>query len=95
MDEKRRFWPVGKFGRTKNGVFRGSFSKVAPWAAHGIPGQQGPPFANAIIDAVNTLNPGESATVSVSFDGSNVRFNFGIPRGTDGGQGQQGEQRPS
>ncbi len=57
----------------------------------GIPGQQGPPFANAIIDAVNTLNPGESASVSVNYDGSNVRFNFGIPRGNDGGQGQQGE----
>ncbi len=58
----------------------------------GIPGPQGPPFANAIIDAVNTLNPGESATVSVSYDGSNVRFTFGIPRGNDGGQGGQGEQ---
>ncbi len=58
----------------------------------GIPGQQGPPFAQAIIDAVNTLNAGESATVSVNYDGSNVRFTFGIPRGNDGGQGGQGEQ---
>ncbi len=57
----------------------------------GIPGQQGPPFAQAVIDAVNTLNAGESATVSVNFDGSNVRFTFGIPRGNDGGQGGQGE----
>ncbi len=58
----------------------------------GIPGLQGPPFAQAIIDAVNTLNAGESATVNVFFDGSNVRFTFGIPRGNDGGQGGQGEQ---
>ncbi len=60
----------------------------------GIPGQQGPPFAQAIVDAVNTLNAGESATVSVSFDGSNVRFTFGIPRGQTGGTGDQGIQGP-
>ncbi|MCX6853863.1 MAG: hypothetical protein NTV80_03045 [Verrucomicrobia bacterium] len=40
---------------------------------------------------MNTLNPGEAATVSVSFDGSNVRFTFGIPRGNDGPQGMQGD----
>ncbi len=28
----------------------------------------------------------------MNFDGSNVRFTFGIPRGNDGGQGGQGEQ---
>ena len=50
----------------------------------GIDGAVGPPFAQAIIDAVNTLNPGDNATVSVSFDGTNVRFTFGIPRGADG-----------
>ena len=56
----------------------------------GIDGAQGPPFAQAIIDAVNTLNPGELATVTVSFDGTNVRFTFGIPRGEPGEQGIQG-----
>jgi hypothetical protein len=56
----------------------------------GPDGPQGPPFANAIVDAVNTLNPGEPATVSVSFDGSNVRFTIGIPRGSDGSDGAQG-----
>ncbi len=60
----------------------------------GIPGQQGPPFAQALIDAVNTLDPGQAATVSVNYDGSNVRFTFGIPRGNDGGEGQQGIQGP-
>ncbi len=62
--------------------------------APGQDGQQGPPFAQAIIDAVNTLDAGQAATVSVNFDGTNVRFTFGIPRGTDGGQGDQGIQGP-
>jgi hypothetical protein len=57
----------------------------------GAPGAQGPPFANAIVDAVNTLNLGEPATVGVSFDGTNVRFNFGLPRGNDGAAGLPGE----
>ncbi len=51
---------------------------------------EGPPFAQAVIDAVNTLDPGQAATVSVKFDGSNVRFTFSIPRGNDGGQGEPG-----
>ena len=33
---------------------------------------------------MNTLNPGQPATVSVSFDGTDVHFSFGIPRGADG-----------
>ena len=57
----------------------------------GPQGAQGPPFANAIVDGVNTLNPGDPATVSVSFDGSNVHFTFGIPRGNDGATGPPGE----
>ncbi len=54
-------------------------------------GPQGPPFASALVDGVNTLNPGDPATVSVNFDGSNVRFTFGIPRGNDGSAGTPGE----
>ncbi len=57
----------------------------------GGPGPQGPPFANAIVDSVTTLNPWENATVQTNFDGSNVRFQFGIPRGNDGGSGPQGQ----
>ncbi len=36
MLQKRRFWPAGKFGRTKNGVFEASYRGVA-WEspAHG------------------------------------------------------------
>ena len=57
----------------------------------GPPGAQGPPFANAIVDAVNTLPPGSAATVSVSFDGTDVHFTFGIPQGVAGEQGPPGE----
>ena len=56
----------------------------------GPPGPQGPPFASAVVDGVSTLNPGDNATVSTSFDGNNVRFTFGIPRGADGTNGTNG-----
>lgn len=69
----------------------------------GAPGAvdpQGPPFAAAVVDGVTILDPGIAATVGVSFDGTNVHFTFGIPRGADfsngtngadGGQGPPGE----
>ena len=60
----------------------------------GPPGPQGPPFANALVDGVTTLNPGDNATVQSSFDGSNVRFQFGIPRGQNGNDGGMGAQGP-
>jgi hypothetical protein len=50
----------------------------------GPAGPQGPPFANALIGGVSTLNPGDSAAATVSFDGTNVTFFFAIPRGSDG-----------
>lgn len=57
----------------------------------GSDGSQGPPFAQAVVDNVTTLDPGNPATVGVNFDGTNVRFTFGIPRGSDGSQGAPGE----
>ena len=57
----------------------------------GVPGVQGPPFANAVVDSVTTLPAGSAATVSVSFDGTDVHFTFGIPIGADGVQGPPGE----
>ncbi len=60
----------------------------------GAIGPQGPPFAQAVIDSVNTLPPGTPATVGVSFDGSNVHFVFSIPEGASGGEGPQGDQGP-
>ncbi len=56
----------------------------------GPQGIQGPPFAQAVVDGVTTLDPGQQATVQTSFDGSNVRFTFGIPRGSDGSNGTNG-----
>ena len=56
----------------------------------GNDGAQGPPFAQAVVDGVTTLDPGQQATVQTSFDGSNVRFQFGIPRGNDGSSGTNG-----
>jgi hypothetical protein len=50
----------------------------------GATGPQGPPFANAVVDGVTTLPPGDPATVGVSFDGTNVHFSFGIPQGQPG-----------
>jgi hypothetical protein len=58
----------------------------------GLPGPQGPPFANVVIDSVTTLNPGENASVTVFFDGTLVHLSFGIPRGAQGEQGIQGIQ---
>ena len=66
------------------------FSFNIPQGQEGLVGPAGPPFAQAVVDSVTTLNPGDSATVGVSFDGTNVRFTFGIPRGNDGSQGQPG-----
>jgi hypothetical protein len=40
---------------------------------------------------VTTLPPGASAQVGVSFDGTNVRFTFGIPQGYDGATGPTGQ----
>jgi len=56
----------------------------------GPQGAQGPPFAQAVVDGVTTLDPGQAATEQASFDGSNVRFQFGIPRGNDGSNGTNG-----
>jgi hypothetical protein len=65
----------------------------------GIPrgndGSPGPAVANAVIDAVNPLNPWENATVQTSFDGSDVLFTFGIPRGNDGPSGEVTNGQPS
>ena len=47
--------------------------------------------SNAVVDGVTTLNAGESATVDLIFDGTNVRFTFGIPRGSDGATGATGQ----
>jgi hypothetical protein len=65
-----------------------------PEGPQGSPGPQGPPFAGTVVDGVTTLNPWDAAYVNTSFDGYNVRFTFGIPRGSDGTNGSDGSQGP-
>ena len=61
-----------------------------PVGPAGEAGPTGPPFASAVVDGTTTLDPGQNATVSVGFDGSQVHFAFGLPRGADGGTGPSG-----
>lgn len=70
------------------GIPRG---QTGPQGVDGPTGPPGPPFSQAVVDAVNTLNPGDPATVSVSFDGTYVHFTFGLPSGVTGPQGPPGE----
>ncbi len=77
--------PVGPQGPA------GEAGSIGPEGAQGEPGPpgpEGPPFAQAVVDGVSTLPPGDSATASVSFDGSLVRFAFGIPQGEAGAAGE-------
>jgi len=76
--------------RFQFGIPRGNDGTNGSNGSDGAQGPQGPPFANAVVDSVTTLNPGDAATVQTSFDGSNVRFQFGIPRGSDGTNGSNG-----
>ena len=47
-------------------------------------GPQGPPFAGAEVESTVTLPPFNPPSVSVMFDGTNVKFSFGIPQGNPG-----------
>ena len=57
---------------------------AGPPGPEGPPGPQGPPFAGAEVESTVTLPPFNPASVSVMFDGTNVRFSFGIPQGNPG-----------
>ena len=70
------------------GIPRGNDGSQGQPGNDGGQGPQGPPFANAVVDSVTTLNPGDAATVQTSFDGSNVHFTFGIPQGNEGTPGE-------
>lgn len=69
---------------------QGAQGDPGPEGPQGDPGSQRPPFANAVVDGVNTLDPGSPANVTVSFDGTEVHFTFDIPRGDSGDQGPAG-----
>ena len=51
-------------------------------------------FTHAEVDAVDTLDPGTPASVSITIDGATLRFSFGIPQGEKGDQGPQGDTGP-
>ena len=53
-----------------------------------------PSITTAQVDAVNTLNPGDPATVGVSITGGVLHFTFSIPQGVEGAQGGDGAQGP-
>ncbi len=55
-----------------------------PAGPPGQNGSDGTSVSGAVIDNTTTLDPGNPAEASVSWDGSNVRFTFSIPRGQDG-----------
>ncbi len=57
---------------------------AGPPGPQGDPGPQGPPFASAVVDGVTTLPPLAGATVTITFDGTTVHFDFGIPTGVPG-----------
>ena len=57
---------------------------AGPPGPEGPTGPQGPPFAGAEVESTVTLPPFNPASVSVMFDGTNVRFSFGIPQGNPG-----------
>ncbi len=86
----------GSFVRFNFAIPRGNDGSTGSQGGNGSDGGQGPqgiqgpPFAQAVVDSVTTLDPGQPATVQTSFDGSNVRFTFGIPRGNDGSNGSDG-----
>jgi len=91
--------PRGHDGANGSDGSPGSDGAQGPPGNDGSPGEPGPmgetgpqgqPFATAVVDGVNTLEPWESATVDASFDGSNVHLTFGIPRGNDGSNGNDG-----
>ena len=86
----------GSHVRFNFAIPRGNDGSQGPPGGSGSDGGQGPqgilgpPFAQAVVDGVSTLDPGQPAWVQTSFDGSNVRFTFGIPRGNDGSNGNDG-----
>ncbi len=77
----------------------GEFPVPGPQGAQGPQGETGAtPVIGATVGSVSTLNPGQSATASVSVSGTaaqpTMTFNFAIPQGAQGIQGATGPQGP-
>jgi len=60
----------------------------------GATGPKGPPFAQLVVDNVTTLDPSNPAVVNLTYDGTNIHFQFAIPRGYTGNDGGFGPQGP-
>ena len=73
--------PVGPPGPSGNDGAPGNDGATG---APGETGPQGPPFASAVVDAVDLLPHGALPTVTLTFDGTAVHFTFGIPTGPPG-----------
>jgi hypothetical protein len=72
------------------GIPRGQQWNEGAQGITGATGATGPAFTSFVVENVNTLPPGNQATVTTFFDGTNVRFTFGIPQGPQGFQGNNG-----
>jgi hypothetical protein len=77
------------------GQFTGLFDliqtiPVGPVGPVGPQGPVGPAITNYVVDAVNTVGPGENATVQIGFESPIVHFTFNIPRGAVGNTGPAG-----
>lgn len=53
-----------------------------------------PTITGAVVDAVNTVGPGEPAGVEAEVVADVLHLSFDIPQGAEGGQGLQGEPGP-
>jgi hypothetical protein len=68
--------------------------QTIPQGPQGAPGPPGTSVTGAVVDGVSTVNTGDPATASASFDGATVHFSFGLPRGPDGTPGAAGGPGP-
>lgn len=70
----------------------GEYPAVGP---QGIPGPQGSAATIGAVEcSTRTISAGDSASVEVSVDGTNLHFDFEIPQGAVGAQGPRGERGP-
>lgn len=77
----------------------GEFPVPGPQGEKGDKGDTGnTPVIGASVGSVSTLDPGQSATATVTVSGTadypSMTFNFAIPQGAQGIQGPQGPQGP-
>jgi hypothetical protein len=79
--------PQGPQGETGPAGPQGEPGPQGATGSDGAPGPQGPagpPVATVVVDATNTLPPGQPAAVSVSYAEPVAHFTFSIPQGEPG-----------